>query len=117
MDKAVIRSDVTGILLFLTAIATHVFAGIGYYMLYGVPAVVISSFMPVAGWFGFLALWLNSWDRMAGSYWVFWSFVGCFACVVICGGVIGMRWIIEATEQEIIEESKQNMDLEPSTAG
>ncbi len=117
MDKAVIRSDVPGVLLFLTAIATHVFSGIGYYMLYGVPAVVISSFMPVAGWFGFLALWLNSWDRMAGSYWIFWSFVGCFACVVICGGVIGMHWIVEATEQEIIEEAKQNMDLEPSTAG
>ncbi len=116
MDKAEARGTVLGILLFLTAIATHVFSGIGYYLLYGVPAVVISSFLPVIGWFAFLALWLNSWDRM-DSYWIFWSFVSCFACVVICSCIIGMNWIIEVTEEEIIEESKQDMDLEPSTAG
>ncbi|MFQ5862953.1 MAG: hypothetical protein ACE5IC_07500 [Candidatus Brocadiales bacterium] len=116
MNKAEARGTVLGIFLFLSAIATHVLSGIGYYMLYGVPAVVISSFLPGIGWWVFLALWLNSWDRL-GSLWVFWSFVGCFACVVICGSIIGMQWIIESTKQEIIEKSKQNMDLEPSTAG
>lgn len=117
MDKTEVKGAVLGVFLVLAAIATHVFSGIGYYLMYGIPAVVISSFMPVVGWWLFLVLWLNSWDRLVDSYWVFWSFVGCFTCVVVCGVIIGMRLIVETTKQELAEESKQKMDLEPSTAG
>lgn len=116
MEKGEAKSTAVGILLLLAAIATHVFSGIGFYMLYGVPAVVISSFAPGIGWWVFLALWLNSWDRI-GSHWIFWSFVGCLACVVICVGVIGMQLITETTREEIIEEARRSVDLEPSMAG
>ena len=116
MNKTEAKGTALGILLILAAIATHVFSGIGYYLLYGIPAVVVSSFLPGIGWWAFLALWLNSWDRMS-AHWIFWSFVGCFACVVMCVVIFGLYWMIEATRQEIIEEAKQNMDLEPSTAG
>ncbi len=83
-----------GVFLFMAAIATHVFSGIGYYLLYGVPAVVVASFMPGIGWIAFMALWLNRWDTMS-SYWVFWAFAGCLSTVVLCICVIGMQWIME----------------------
>ncbi len=116
MDKVEIRDNVPTIFLLLSAIATHVFSGIGFYILYGAPAVVVSSFMPGIGWVAFLVLWLNRWDTV-GSHWVFWAFVGCVSCVVVCLCFIGLYRLIEITEREIAEESKQNMDLEPSTAG
>ena len=116
MDKAEIRNALLGVLLLMAAIATHVLSGIGYYMLYGVPAVVVASLMPGIGWIGFLALWLNRWDTMS-SYWVFWSFVGCFACVILCLCVFAMQGIMAVSRQEALEELEQDMALEPSTAG
>ena len=116
MDKGEAKSILLGVILFLAAIATHVFAGIGYYLLYGVPAVVVTALMPGIGWIGFFVLWLNKWDAMS-EYWVFWAFVGSFACVILCLCLLGMQWIMEASRQEAIEEVEQNMGLEPSTAG
>ncbi|MHC4198101.1 MAG: hypothetical protein ACYSRP_09400 [Planctomycetota bacterium] len=116
MDKGDAKTILLGVFLFLAAIATHVFAGIGYYLLYGVPAVVVASFMPGIGWIGFLALWLNRWDTMS-AYWVFWAFVGSLSCVVVCLCLLGMQGIMEASRQEAIEEVGQDMGLESSTAG
>lgn len=116
MDKGEAKNILLGVILFLAAIATHVFAGIGYYLLYGVPAVVVGSLMPGIGWIGFFVLWLNRWDTMS-AYWVFWAFVGSFACVILCLCLLGLQWIMEVSRQEAIEEVEQNMGLEPSTAG